>query len=60
MSRFEKFDVGLMLKLKHAQVHQKRSTTGRYHVDEAVYGSTRKHNLMTDLGNHLVEDRTIS
>ena len=36
--------------------HQERSTSRRYHIAQAVHGSTRKHIPTTDLGNHMLED----
>ena len=37
--------------------HHERSTTGRYHIANAVYGSPQNHIPGTDLGNLRHEDR---
>ena len=42
---------------KQQDQHQGTSTTGRYHIAQAVYGSTRKHIPTTDLGNQWLDDR---
>ena len=42
---------------KQKDQHQKRGTTGKYHIAEAVHGSTRKYIPTTDLGNQRLEDR---
>ena len=42
---------------KQQDQHQGTSTTGRDHIAQAVYGSTRKHIPTTDLGNQWLDDR---
>ena len=41
----------------HKESNTINSTTRRYHIAQAVYGSTRKYIPKTDLGNQRVEDR---
>ena len=45
---------------KQQDEHQERSSTGRYHIAQAVYGSTRKHIPTTDLGNMKIDDKYLS
>ena len=42
----EQLDDSLLTQRKQQYQHQERSTTGRYHIAQAVYGSTRKHITM--------------
>ena len=42
---------------KQQDKHQERSMTGRYHIAQAIYGSTRKQIPTTNLGNQKLEDR---
>ena len=39
------------------QLQQERCTTGRYHIAQAVYCSTRNHIPTNDLGNQRLEDK---
>ena len=42
---------------KQQDQHQEMSTTGRYHIAQAIYGSTRKRIPTIDLGNQRLKYR---
>ena len=54
---YQQFDDSPPTQRKQQIQHQERSTAGRYHIAQTVYGSTRKHIPTTAMGSQRLEDR---